>query len=206
MAVGGQFSCFRRRKTDVDTHSARPATHSVAFPAPTPSLFAILSLAPAGAFCLGGTANGRRDTSRKTLRALTSIFAASVHACWPWPLGKVHRSNSCCMHLMAGNKIAGKPATSLELQGGEGTSWQCVPPSFQSLTWGCPPVTPSSLLTESQTGLPAVCVLSSFHSRFFVETCWVKKARMTQARPNNHFANESEAVVSRSSHDVFLYV
>lgn len=38
-------------------------------------------------------------------------------------------------------------------------------------------------LTESQTGLPAMCP-ELLLLRFFVETCWVKKARMTQARPN----------------------
>lgn len=91
------------------THTLQsPATQWPPQPLRSLPLCHSLSLAPAGAFCRGGTAIGRRDTSRKTLRALTSIFAASVHASWPWPFGKVHRSNSCCRHLMAGNKIASK--------------------------------------------------------------------------------------------------
>lgn len=38
-------------------------------------------------------------------------------------------------------------------------------------------------LTESRTGLPAVCPERSL-LRFSAETCWVKRARATQARPN----------------------
>lgn len=117
-------------------HRVCKFSHSMAFPAPLLPLILPFSLAPAGAFYLGGTANGRQDTSRKTLRALTSIFAVSVHACWPWPLGKVHRSNSCCTHLMSENKIAGKllpPGSSRMEKEPPGSAFLLA---FNHLTWG----------------------------------------------------------------------
>lgn len=123
------------------------------------------------------------EIPRGRLSALTSIFSASVHACWPWPLGKVHRSNSCCMYLMAENKIASK------LPSPWSHGMEKEPPGSVFLRASITNLGVTAhhailrFLTESQTGLPAMCP-ELFLLRFFVETCWVKKARMTQARPN----------------------
>lgn len=170
---GGRGPVFLFQKTeDRCGHTICKFSHSMAFPTPLLPPTLPFSLAPAGASYLGGTANGGRDTSRKTLRALTSIFSASVHACWPWPLGKVHRSNSCCMYLTAENKMAGK------LPSPWSRRMEKEPPDSVFLLASITNLGVSAhhailrFLTESQTGLPAMCP-ELFVLRFFVETCWV---------------------------------
>lgn len=86
------------------------------------------------------------------------------------------------MYLMAENKMAGKlPPWSRRM---DEEPPDCV---FLLASITYPGVsahhTILRFLTESQTGLPAMCP-ELLLLKFFVETCWVKKARMTQARPN----------------------
>lgn len=85
------------------------------------------------------------------------------------------------MYLMAENKMAGKlPPWSRRM---DEEPPDCV---FLLASITSPGVSAHHtirFLTESQTGLPAMCP-ELLLLKFFVETCWVKKARMTQARPN----------------------